>query len=82
MTFDWLRRRPIEDVRIDLPGAVVRFNHRLKVAFLYDYDSAMPDGRYVQLEAYLNKRGYFLQIIVAAAGVPMPTPQFFGGEEE
>lgn len=67
MIGDWFRKREREDVLIEVPGVVVTFNHRLKVALLYDYDPGMSDDRYDALEAHLAKRGYFLQVVVASA---------------
>ena len=71
--FDFLRRRdpPKEDVSIDLAdGAVqVRFNHRLKVAFLMTYDPDTKDATYSALEAHFAKQGYFLQIVIASVGM-------------
>ena len=61
-----------EDVAIDLPGVRIRFNHRLKIAFLYDLDSQMPDERYVDLEDHLRAQGYFLQVVVAPVGMTIP----------
>lgn len=61
-----------EDVHIDLPGVELAFNHRLRICFLYEFDSSMRDDRYEALEKHLAKRKYFLQIIVASAGMPMP----------
>lgn len=69
---DFLRKREREDVSIALPGVEIAFNHRLKIAFIYDTDTQMPNDRYEVLEAHLNKRGYVLQIIVAPAGLLIP----------
>lgn len=81
MILDFLKR-PKEDVAILLPGVQIAFNHRLRICFLYELDSAMPEDRYAALEAHLAKRGYLLQVIVAAAGMPVPVmPQNpFGNE--
>lgn len=67
---DWFRRPEREDVKITFPGVELAFNHRLKIAFLYEQDTSMPDNRYVDLERHLSKRGYFLQVIVAPTGMP------------
>ncbi len=77
MPLSLFKRAEREDVRIDLLGINVAFNHRLKICFLYDSDSAMPEDRYHALEQHLNRRGYFLQVIVAAAGSPLPMRQDF-----
>lgn len=69
--FDFLKRPP-EDVRIELPGIEVAFNHRLKVAFLYTADSDVRDDAFAALEAHLKRRGYFLQVVVASVGMPLP----------
>ena len=71
----FLRKPPQEDVSITLPGVQLAFNHRLKICFLYEMDSSMPNDRYADLETHLNKQGYFLQVIVAASGVPAPLMQ-------
>lgn len=68
------------DFRIDLPGVIIAFNHPLRVAFLYEYDSSMPADRYNELESYLKKQGWFLQVVVSAPGVPMAVPQPFASE--
>lgn len=73
-------KRPREDVRIALPGVEIAFNHRLKVAILYELDSAMPEDRYQALETHLAKQGYLLQIVVAPAGLPNPLQQPFESE--
>lgn len=78
--WDFLRKRPREDVSIDLPGVRIAFNHRLKICFLYELDSAMPEARYTELEEHLAKRGYLLQVIVAAPGMPLAMPQPFENE--
>lgn len=77
----FLRPPPREDVAIIMPGVQIAFNHRLKVCFLYELDSAMPDDRYAALEAHLALQGYLLQVIVAAPGVPAPMPQSYQGNE-
>lgn len=69
---DWLRKREREDVRIEVPGVALVFNHRLKVAVLYTADSDTRDDTFAALERHLARRGYVLQIIVASVGMPVP----------
>lgn len=66
---DLLKPRPQEDVRIELPAVELVFNHRLKVAMLFDADPDMPDDRYVALEKHLARQGYILQIVVGSVNL-------------
>lgn len=74
--FDFLKRTK-EDVRIDLPGIQVAFNHRLRVCFLYTFDSSTTEATYQDLENYLARKKYFLVVIAAPPGLPMAMPQDF-----
>lgn len=65
--WDWLFKREREDVWIEVPAVMLVFNHRLKVAILYDADPGMPDDRYTALERHLARHGYFLQVVVGSA---------------
>lgn len=67
MRLDFLHPREREDVSIDLEAISLVFNHRLRIAILYDRDPGMPADRYDALEKHLNRRGYILQVIVAPA---------------
>ena len=70
-----------EDVRIEFPGIRIAFNHRLKIAIIYDLDSSMPDNRYSDLENHLVQQGYFLQVVVAAVGMTdLPVTTFENGK--
>ena len=62
---------PTQDYRIDMPGCTIVFNHTLKLAVIYDMDSAMPDSRYEGLNAHLEQQGWYVQVIVAAVGMPI-----------
>jgi hypothetical protein len=62
--------QPITDTRITFPTIEVVFNHRLKIAWVYCYDSDMRDDAYLNLESHLKRQGYFLQIEVAPRGLP------------
>lgn len=55
-----------DDARLTLPAVELVFNHRLKIALLFDYDSDMPDDRYDLLRDHLAKQGYFLHVTVAS----------------
>lgn len=61
-----------EEHHITLPGVELAFNHKLKICFLYEMDSSMPDDRYAAFEAHLAQKHYFLQVIVASVGMPIP----------
>ena len=67
--------REREDFRIDLPGMQFAVNHMLKTCFLYNFDSAMSDAAFDELEQHLAHQGYFLQVIVAARGLPLKNEQ-------
>ncbi len=62
-----LIHREREDVVQEIPGVLIVYNHRLKVALLYHGDPGMPSNLYADLEKHLHKRGYILQVIVASA---------------
>lgn len=70
--FHFIKQQPITEFQIELPGATIIFSHKLKICFIYEMDSAMPDGRYTELEKHLNAKGYFMQVIVAPPGMPIP----------
>lgn len=72
---DAFRKREREDVRIDLPGVEIVFNHRLKIAFVYTADSNTKDETYADLEKHLLSKRYLLVVIVAPIGLPM-SPRF------
>lgn len=69
---DSFRKRAPTDFDIDLPDTRIVVNHSLKLVFLYALDSNLPDDAYAELEKHLNKQHYFLQIVIAARGMPMP----------
>lgn len=67
---DWFRKRAPQDFQIDLPDTKIVVNHSLRIVFLYSLDSDLRDDTYAALETHLNQRGYFLQIVIAARGMP------------
>ncbi len=69
--FDFLKK-PKQDVAIELPAFNLQFNHRLKIATLYASDPNTPDDAYDELRAHLEKKHYYLQVIIAAVGLAMP----------
>jgi hypothetical protein len=71
---DLLPTRVREDVRIEVPGVELVFNHRLKIAVLYTADSDTKDDTFAALEGHLNRQGYVLQIIVAPIGMSRHRP--------
>jgi len=68
---DRFRKRAPTDFDIDLPDTRIVVNHSLRIVFLYALDSNLPENAYDDLERHLSKQHYFLQIIVAARGMPM-----------
>jgi len=50
----------------------VQYNHATKVVLLYTADPETTEETYAALESHLQKRGYFLQIVIAGRGSPLP----------
>jgi hypothetical protein len=69
---DLFKPKPPEDVRLEVPGIRVLFNHRLRIAILYTADSDTREDAFDALEQHLKRRGYVLQVIVASVGMPVP----------
>ncbi len=64
--FDFLKK-PTEDVRLEVAGATLVFNHRTKTALLQLFDANVTDAQVVPLEKHLKSKGYFLQVIAPSA---------------
>lgn len=73
--WDFLTRlfqKPQEDVWLEVPTMDIKFNHRLKIAVLFTYDTNARAEDYIAIENHLAKRGYLLQIVVASANTLRP----------
>lgn len=65
-------KRPQQDVRIELPGATIEFNHRTRTVFMY-VDNPMPaPDSFDDLAKHFAKRGYTLTVFAPALGQRPP----------
>jgi hypothetical protein len=52
--------------KFDLPGATVVITHSIKTVWIYDLDPGADDSRYEQFEAFMRRKGYFVQVIITS----------------
>lgn len=69
--FEFLKR-PQQDVRIELPGATIEFNHRTRTAFMYVDNPTPAPNSFDELEAHFKKRGYLLTVFTPPLGQQAP----------
>lgn len=67
------------DTPLSAGDVTMQFNHWTRIVLLYDPDPDMPENRYTEMEAHLNKQGYCLQVIVAGRSAPLPAEVYEQG---